>query len=106
MGLGFFIAKTLLERSGAKLALQNRTFPQRGESDAEQPASELRGYIEDCVPPLDLAQRQKSQGYGRIHMSSRTLAPWRIDEPDRCAAHRDSNQQTAEHRAGNGLMQR
>jgi len=30
LGLGLFIAKTLLERSGAKLALQNRTFPQRG----------------------------------------------------------------------------
>jgi len=30
MGLGFFIAKTLLERSGAKLALENRQFPQRG----------------------------------------------------------------------------
>jgi two-component system, sensor histidine kinase RegB len=30
MGLGFFIAKTLLERSGAILALENRTPPQRG----------------------------------------------------------------------------
>jgi two-component system sensor histidine kinase RegB len=30
LGLGFFIAKTLLERSGATLTLQNRTFPQRG----------------------------------------------------------------------------
>jgi two-component system sensor histidine kinase RegB len=30
LGLGFFIAKTLLERSGAKLALENREFPQRG----------------------------------------------------------------------------
>jgi two-component system sensor histidine kinase RegB len=30
LGLGFFIAKTLLERSGAKLALENRQFPQRG----------------------------------------------------------------------------
>jgi two-component system, sensor histidine kinase RegB len=30
LGLGFFIAKTLLERSGATLALENRTFPQRG----------------------------------------------------------------------------
>lgn len=29
-GLGFFIAKTLLERSGAKLALQNQTSPARG----------------------------------------------------------------------------
>ena len=30
LGLGFFIAKTLLERSGAKLSLDNRTYPQRG----------------------------------------------------------------------------
>ncbi|MBO0712590.1 MAG: ActS/PrrB/RegB family redox-sensitive histidine kinase, partial [Acetobacteraceae bacterium] len=30
LGLGFFIAKTLLERSGASLALANREFPQRG----------------------------------------------------------------------------
>ena len=30
LGLGFFIAKTLLERSGARLGLENRQFPQRG----------------------------------------------------------------------------
>src|SRR6516164_1254458 len=30
LGLGFFIAKTLLERSGAKISLENRVFPQRG----------------------------------------------------------------------------
>jgi two-component system sensor histidine kinase RegB len=30
MGLGFFIAKTLLERSGARLALANRPSPQGG----------------------------------------------------------------------------
>ncbi len=30
LGLGFFIAKTLLERSGAKLTPENRPFPQRG----------------------------------------------------------------------------
>lgn len=30
LGLGFFIAKTFLDRSGATLNLQNRTFPQRG----------------------------------------------------------------------------
>ena len=30
MGLGFFIAKTLLERSGARLTFVNRTFPERG----------------------------------------------------------------------------
>lgn len=30
LGLGFFIAKTLLERSGARLALENRPHPQKG----------------------------------------------------------------------------
>jgi two-component system sensor histidine kinase RegB len=30
LGLGFFIAKTLLERSGATLDFANRTFPDRG----------------------------------------------------------------------------
>ena len=30
LGLGFFIAKTLLERSGATLAFENRAFPARG----------------------------------------------------------------------------
>src|SRR5262244_838793 len=30
LGLGFFIAKTLLERSGGQLAIENRVFPQRG----------------------------------------------------------------------------
>jgi two-component system sensor histidine kinase RegB len=30
LGLGFFIAKTLLERSGARLALENRTAPAHG----------------------------------------------------------------------------
>src|SRR5262250_339777 len=30
LGLGFFIAKTLLERSGARLNFENRAFPDRG----------------------------------------------------------------------------
>ncbi|HLA20300.1 MAG TPA: ActS/PrrB/RegB family redox-sensitive histidine kinase [Pseudolabrys sp.] len=30
LGLGFFIAKTLLERSGATLTFENRSFPERG----------------------------------------------------------------------------
>src|SRR5216684_1578225 len=30
LGLGFFIAKTLLARSGAKISLKNKAFPQRG----------------------------------------------------------------------------
>jgi two-component system sensor histidine kinase RegB len=30
LGLGFFIAKTLLERAGATLEFENRTAPERG----------------------------------------------------------------------------
>ena len=30
LGLGFFIAKTLLERSGATVDFENRRFPDRG----------------------------------------------------------------------------
>jgi two-component system sensor histidine kinase RegB len=30
LGLGFFIAKTLLARAGAKISLKNKQFPQRG----------------------------------------------------------------------------
>ncbi len=30
LGLGFFIAKTLLARGGAKISLENKQFPQRG----------------------------------------------------------------------------
>ncbi len=45
LGLGFFIAKTLLERSGATLHFENRAFPERGaivrvrwtQSDFERP---------------------------------------------------------------------
>ena len=32
MGLGFFIAKTLLERSGAQVTLANRAYPDHGAS--------------------------------------------------------------------------
>jgi two-component system sensor histidine kinase RegB len=47
LGLGFFIAKTLLERSGAVLTFENRSFPARGavikvrwrRSDFERPLS-------------------------------------------------------------------
>lgn len=49
LGLGFFIAKTLLERSGATIEFENRTYPDRGavieirwhRSDFERPASNL-----------------------------------------------------------------
>ena len=47
LGLGFFIAKTLLERSGATIEFENRTYPDRGavievrwpRGDFERPAT-------------------------------------------------------------------
>jgi len=47
LGLGFFIAKTLLERSGASVAYENRAYPDRGavirvhwsRQDFERPAA-------------------------------------------------------------------
>ncbi len=49
LGLGFFIAKTLLERSGATLVFQNRAFPDRG---ATIKVSWSRG---DFERPLNMA---------------------------------------------------
>ena len=44
MGLGFFIAKTLLERSGATVALENRQAPsQRRHRQGELAAGGVRG---------------------------------------------------------------
>jgi len=47
LGLGFFIAKTLLERTGAKMSVRNRTPPARG---AVVQARWKRAAIE--APPL------------------------------------------------------
>jgi two-component system sensor histidine kinase RegB len=63
LGLGFFIAKTLLERSGARLSLQNRKFPQRGaiirihweRADFERPPEPLWGAGEADDDDLDAA---------------------------------------------------
>ncbi|MEJ2378084.1 MAG: ActS/PrrB/RegB family redox-sensitive histidine kinase [Pseudolabrys sp.] len=49
LGLGFFIAKTLLERSGATLTFQNRALPERGA------LVRLRWRHEDFERPLTLA---------------------------------------------------
>ncbi len=43
MGLGLFIAKTLLERSGAKLTFVNRNFPERG-ADGFRSAGPVRSF--------------------------------------------------------------
>jgi two-component system sensor histidine kinase RegB len=58
LGLGFFIAKTFLERSGATLTLQNRTFPLRGaivrlqwqRSDFERPLAATPAENPDIEP--------------------------------------------------------
>jgi two-component system, sensor histidine kinase RegB len=67
LGLGFFIAKTLLERSGASLSLENRVFPQSGaivtvrwprsalELNLNQEASARSGPSGDTKQPPTLA---------------------------------------------------
>jgi two-component system, sensor histidine kinase RegB len=58
LGLGFFIAKTLLARSGARIFLENRQFPQRGavvrvrwkRVDFERPV-EFEAPIESATQP-------------------------------------------------------
>jgi two-component system sensor histidine kinase RegB len=49
LGLGFFIAKTLLERSGATIAFQNKTAPTRGA------VINIRWSREDFARPMGLA---------------------------------------------------
>jgi two-component system, sensor histidine kinase RegB len=49
LGLGFFIAKTLLERSGAALSLENRAIPAHGA------VVTLRWRREDFERPLTFA---------------------------------------------------
>jgi two-component system sensor histidine kinase RegB len=49
LGLGFFIAKTLLERSGATLNFENRSLPERGAM------VRVRWRREDFERPLTLA---------------------------------------------------
>ncbi|KAB2880580.1 MAG: ActS/PrrB/RegB family redox-sensitive histidine kinase [Pseudorhodoplanes sp.] len=58
LGLGFFIAKTLLERSGATLNFVNRPFPRRGavitirwsRADFEQPQRPLEAERAPAIP--------------------------------------------------------
>jgi two-component system sensor histidine kinase RegB len=58
LGLGFFIAKTLLERSGARLALKNQMPPLHGASltvtwsraDFERPLSAAAAPLESAPP--------------------------------------------------------
>jgi two-component system sensor histidine kinase RegB len=49
LGLGVFIAKTLLERSGAALNFKNRVFPERGAIVS------VRWDIDDFERPLPTA---------------------------------------------------
>lgn len=63
LGLGFFIAKTLLERSGARLSLENRSAPQKGaivrviwpmaafEAGAERPGPGSAMPLPQITPP-------------------------------------------------------
>ena len=70
LGLGFFIAKTLLARSGAKISLKNKEFPQRGaivqvrwkRADFERPliSQPLDGKMLDAEPEKNEAGSKSS----------------------------------------------
>ena len=52
MGLGFFIAKTLLERSGARLELANRPLPEGGAVvTVGWPRSKFEHAVPESSPP-------------------------------------------------------
>ncbi|EJW10122.1 Sensor histidine kinase PrrB (RegB) [Rhodovulum sp. PH10] len=70
LGLGFFIAKTLLERSGARLTLKNRKFPQRGAIVRLQwPREEFERVAgsawDDSVAEQDTEQEEETGGEPR-----------------------------------------
>jgi two-component system sensor histidine kinase RegB len=63
MGLGFFIAKTLLERSGATVSLDNRTAPDTG---ALARIVWLRAVFESRPNGHNGAAATEQTGYGRV----------------------------------------
>ena len=73
LGLGFFIAKTLLERSGATLDFKNRAFPDRGaivsvrwgRSDFEGAfaSCHIRRRLRRCRRSLSTARAQPASHY-------------------------------------------
>jgi two-component system sensor histidine kinase RegB len=91
LGLGFFIAKTLLARSGAKISLKNKQFPQRGaivrvswqRDDFERPLI--------SQPPDDTISSVDARWDGEQPETS---------EPGACAHHDVSSQPLAGPRTG------
>ena len=62
LGLGFFIAKTLLERSGATVDFENRAFPDRGA------VIQVRWDRSDFERPLGLSPALEVQKRGSLRL--------------------------------------
>src|ERR1700740_2378956 len=60
---------------------------------AEHRSRELRDYIKERVPSADLAQPEKSECYGWVDVSTRLLAPRRINDGNSSHAHRHSHEE-------------
>jgi two-component system sensor histidine kinase RegB len=60
LGLGFFIAKTLLARSGARISLENRPFPRHGAvAKVRWKRFDFEHAVED-EPPIDTAEEPRN----------------------------------------------
>jgi len=69
LGLGFFIAKTLLERSGAAVTLENRQRPQRGAIVKISWPREVFERKQAAMPPMmqDPAGLERADADGSVH---------------------------------------
>ena len=69
LGLGFFIAKTLLERSGATVTLNNRQRPQRGAIVKISWPREFFERMQAAIPAMthDRAALQQADADGSVH---------------------------------------
>ena len=54
-----------------------------GKRDAKDATDELSCDVKYGIPGLDLAQPQKRQRRGGVHVCSRLLTPRRVDQTDR-----------------------
>ena len=69
LGLGFFIAKTLLERSGASVTLDNRLRPEHGAIVKISWPREVFERKQAASPPSmqERADLQQAQADGAVH---------------------------------------
>ena len=69
LGLGFFIAKTLLERSGATVDFENRAFPDRGAVIRVALGRAAISSGRSASPPLEVTERRVLKVAARMSLA-------------------------------------